>query len=110
MIFIDRNNTNDMKKEIVKNTKIDNIRYFNKYDNYYIIKDNKYVYIYNLEYIKIVSIDIDKLCNKDYDLIYKDDMLFYMEDKNTKAGLVFKYYDAYTCELVNYLMVGGSYG
>lgn len=110
MIIIDRNNTNDMKKEIVKNTKIDNIEYVNKYDNYYIIKDNKYVYIYDLEYIKIVSIDIDKLCNKDYDLIYRDDMLLYMEDKNTKSGLVFKYYDAYTCELVNEVMVGGSYG
>lgn len=110
MVSIDKNNINDMKKEIIKNTKIDNISYFNKYDNCYIIKDNKYVYIYDLEYIKIVSIDIDKLCNKDYDLIYRDDMLLYMEDKNTKTWLVFKYYDTYTCELVDKLMVGGSYG
>lgn len=110
MIFIDRNNTNDMKKEIVKNTNINNIKYFNKYDNCYIIKDNKYVYIYDLEYIKIVSIDVDRLCNKDYDLIYRDDKLLYMEDNNTKSGLVFKYYDAYTCKLVDEVVVGGSYG
>jgi len=110
MVFIDRNNIKDIDKEIVKNTKIDNINYVNKYDNYYIIKDNKYVYIYDLEYTKIINVDVDRLCNKDYDLVYKDDKLLYMEDNNDKKGLVFKYYDAYTCELIDYLMVGGSYG
>ena len=109
MVFIDKNNMNYMEKEIVKNTKIKNIKYINKYDNYYIIKDNKYVYIYDLEYTKIVNVDVDKLCNKDYSLIYRNDKLMYIEDNNIKSGLVFKYYDAYNCELIDEVMVGGSY-
>ena len=110
MVVVDKNNIKDMNSEIVKNTKIDNIKYVNKYDNYYIIKNNKYVYVYDLEYIKIVNVNIDKLCNKDYDLIYRENKLLYIDDNNTKSGLVFKYYDAYTCELVDEVMVGGSYG
>ena len=110
MVVVDKNNIKDMNSEIVKNTKIDNIKYVNKYFNYYIVKNNKYVYVYDLKYNKIVDVDINKLCNKDYDLIYRDDKLLYMDDKNTKSGLVFKYYDAYTCELVDEVLVGGSYG
>ena len=110
MVLIDKNNINTMLDVVKKNTNIDNIKYFNKYDNYYIIKDHKYIYIYDLDYNKIVNYDINKICNKDLDLIYIDNKLLYMEDINTKKGLVFKYYDSFTCDLVDEVKVGGSYG
>lgn len=110
MVFIDRNNYDDMKKIVSRNTKIDNIIYINEYDNYYIIKNNDYVYVIDKEYNKIFDINIDKLCDKDNDLIYSDNNLLYVDSYSNKEGVIFKYYDVYTCKLINEVMVGGSYG
>lgn len=112
IVGIDKNNINDIKDKISKNTNIEDISYVNKYDNYYIVKNSDYVYVLDIEYKEIDKISIDKLYDndKDYDLIYIDNELLYMNDYNDKEGLVFKYYDVYTYELVDEVMVGGSYG
>lgn len=112
MVYIDKNNINDIKKDIVKNTEIKGIKYINKYDNYYIVMDKNYIYLIDYKYNEVLKIDNKKIYeNKNnYELIYRDNTIMYMDNYIDKEGVIFNYYDIYSYKLIDSIMVGGNYG
>jgi len=109
IVYIDKNNINDIENSIIKNTIIKNIEYINKYDNYYIVMDSDYLYLINSKYEIVLEIDNDKIYkNKnDYELVYRNNTIMYMENYKNKKGLFFKYYDIYSYELIDEVLIGG---
>ena len=110
VIMIDENNIDNMKKDILRNTGIKDIVDVVKYDNYYIVKNNEYVYLLDFDYKEVFSIDISLLhSNKNnYELVYRDNMLMYMDNYKNDNSIVFKYYDIYSYEFIDEVMVGDS--
>ena len=110
MVSIDKNNMKDLYKEIEENTNIDDVIYVNEYDNNYIVKDGEYLYLFNDQYEEIYKIEIEKIYeNKfDYEIIYRNNTIMYMDNYKNKDGVIFKYYDIYTYELIDEIMVGGN--
>lgn len=98
-----------LKKEIIKNTDVKEIDYFNKYDNYYIVLDKEYLYIFDNKYVELLRIDkilIHENVNK-YDIIYNDNKVVYMNDYYKNKKLICEYYDLYTYKLINSFESGG---
>ena len=112
MVYIDKNNVNSIKKDIVKNIDIHGVEYINKYNGHYIIRDKKYVYLFDSKYEEVLKIDNDKIYDNknNYDLIYRDNTIMYMDNYIDRAGVVFKYYDIYSYKLIDEVLVGGNYG
>jgi len=110
VVWIDKNNIKDIKKDILKNTEIEDIIDVVKYDNYYIVKNGEYIYLLDYDYEEVFSIDVDLLHDNknNYELIYRDNMLMYMDNYKSKDGIVFKYYDIYSYELIDEVMVGDN--
>lgn len=108
MVYIDNKKMDDIKNNILKNTDIENIMYINKYDNYYIIKDDKYLYLLDSKYEGVLEIDIKLLHDNEnnYDLIYRNNMIMYMDNYEKDEKLIFKYYDIYSYEFIDEVMVG----
>ena len=111
MVSFDKNYINDIEEEILDNTDINNITYINKYDNSYIVMDKDNLYLLNSSYEEIYKVKISLLYeNKNnYDLVYRDNTVMYMDNYKNKDGLIFKYYDVYTYELIDEVIVGGNY-
>ena len=109
MIGNDNRYYDKIKKIIEEECKIDNIIYINKYNDYYIVKDKEYLYLINSEYRIISEIDNNLLYeNKgNYDIIYDDDVFMYMDDEYIDDGVIYRYYDIYSYELINEIKVGG---
>lgn len=98
-----------LKKEIIKNTDVKEIDYFNKYDNYYIVLDKEYLYIFDNKYVELLRIDkilIHENVNN-YDIVYKDNKVVYMNDYYKNKKLICEYYDLYTYKLINSFELGG---
>lgn len=110
MVIIDKSNINDMVDLVLNNTDIKDIEYVNKYNSYYIVIDKKYVYLLDSKYEEILRINSDKIYNNknNYDIVYRDDTLMYMDNYKNDEGLVFKYYDIYTYEFLDEVIIGGS--
>lgn len=109
MIGNDNKYYDKIKKIIEEECKIDNIIYINKYNDYYIVKDKEYLYLINSEYRIISEIDNNLLYeNKEkYDIIYDDEVFMYMDDEYIDNGVIYRYYDIYSYELINEIKVGG---
>ena len=109
MIGNDNRYYDKIKKIIEEECKIDNIIYINKYNDYYIVKDKEYLYLINSEYRIISEIDNNLLYeNKEnYDIIYDDEVFMYMDDEYIEDGVIYRYYDIYSYELINEIKVGG---
>ena len=92
------------------NTNIKDILYVNMYDNNYIVRDSEYVYLLNSKYKELDKIDVKLIHVNDhgYEIIYKDDTLMYMDNYKNEEGIVFEYYDIYTYELIDEIMIGGN--
>ena len=109
MIFlvteIDNRDTKKLIEDISSNTQIDNIKYINRYGEYYIVLNDKYLYAINREY-KIIS-EVDKILlyenENNYDIIYDNELFMYMEEVNN----IYKYYDIYSYELIREVDMGG---
>ena len=112
MVYIDKNNISDIGKDIIKNTDIKNIKYINKYDDYYIVKDNDYIYLIDYKYNEVLKIDNKKIYDNknNYELIYRDNTIMYMDNYIDKDSIVFNYYDIYSYKLIDSIIVGGNYG
>ena len=102
---IDNRDTKKLIKDISSNTQIDNIKYINRYGDYYIVLNDKYLYAINREY-KIIS-EVDKILlyeNKNnYDIIYDNELFMYMEEVNN----IYKYYDIYSYKIIREVDMGG---
>lgn len=102
---IDNRDTKKLIKDISSNSQIDNIKYINRYGDYYIVLNDKYLYAINREY-KIIS-EVDKILlyeNKNnYDIIYDNELFMYMEEVNN----IYKYYDIYSYKIISEVDMGG---
>lgn len=110
-ININNNKYNDkLENNIINNTEIKKIRYINKYDNYYIVTNNKYIYLIDSKYDIILKKDISLIHKNtnNYDIIYKDEYLMYFNDYIKDDILVYEYYDINTYELIDRVFVGGK--
>lgn len=109
MIGNDNRYYDKIKKIIEEECKIDNIIYINKYNDYYIVMDKEYLYLINSEYRIISEIDNNLLYeNKEkYDIIYDDEVFMYMDDEYIDNGVIYRYYDIYSYELIDEIKVGG---
>ena len=105
VIGIDNRDNKKLINDISNNTQIDNIKYINRYGEYYIVLNDKYLYAINKEY-KAIS-ELDKILlyeNKNnYDIIYDNELFMYMEEVNN----IYKYYDIYSYELIREVDMGG---
>ena len=108
VIHNDNKYINKIKNNVYKHTEIDDIEYVNKYDDYYIIKDDKYVYVFDKKYNEIVKIDNILIYEniKNYDIIYKDGIVMYMHEYYKKNVLYYDYYDLYKYTLINTVSLG----
>lgn len=93
-----------------KNTDIRNIKYVNKYDNNYIVLDKENLYLLDLKYKEVARLDISLIHknSNNYDIVYKDKTIMYMNDYKGKEGIIFDYYDIYTYELIDTVVMGGK--
>ena len=111
MDYNDRKNISKLEDKIVNNTDIKEIEYINYYDNYYIVMDMDDLYVFDKDYVEILK--IDKILihenKKKYDMIYKDGVVMYVNDYYKNKTLYYEYYDLYTYELFNKVLVGGTY-
>jgi len=109
MINNDNKYYKSMKNDIIKNTELDYIDYINKYDNYYIVADNDYLYLIDIDYNMILDIELSSIYENtnDYDIIYKDSEFMYFNDYMEDNKLVYEYYDLYTYESIDRVLVGG---
>ena len=113
MIIIQINDgkyTNELEKNIINNTDINNIKYINKYDNYYIVVDGYTIYLIDKKYEILLERDISLIHKNDnnYDIIYKDGFFMYFNDYIKNDILVYEYYDINTYKLTKRVFVGGS--
>lgn len=93
--------------DIYNNTKIENITYLNKDNNYYIIKSNNKVIVLDLNYDEVYS--TSNFTDNDLDLTYVRNNLYYKERIRKDSKLIYKYYDIETNEEVFSSTLGGSY-
>lgn len=110
MVNIDKKHINNIKDDILKNTKIRDIIYVNKSSEYYIVKDKNYLYLLDSKYEEVLKKEIKLLHeNKNnYDMVYRDNTIMYFDDDIVKNRLVFKYYDIYTYEIIDEVIVGDN--
>ena len=112
ILFIDYNDDNGNKKvikEIIKNTSAKKVNYFNTYGDYYIVLDDDNLYVFDLEYTELLKIDKILIHENDkkYDIIF-DEKPKYMNDYYKDGKLYYEYYDLYSYEKINEVLVGGK--
>ena len=112
MIYNDKNYVKMMKKDIINNTEITKIEYVNKYDNYYIILGKDNLYLIDEEYNIVLEVERFLIHDNDnnYDIIYRNNHFMYLNEINKEGSIVYEYYDIYTYEMIESIMVGGSNG
>lgn len=110
MLIIDNKYISNIERDILKKTDIKDIIYINEYDDYYLVKDKENLYLFNSSYEEIYKVKIDLLYdNKNgYDIVYRDKTIMYMDNYCGDEGLVFKYYDIYTYDIIDEVVVGGK--
>lgn len=109
IILIPPIKNNNYQKELLdnvyKNTKLKNISYLNKDNNYYVIKiDNKGI-VLDLNYEEVFSKEIEE--EKDLPLVYKRNNLYYEEKIRKKKSLKYNYYSTDDLSLIFSSSVGG---
>lgn len=110
MVVIDNRYSNNIMDDIKENTDIMDIKYINKYDDNYIVLDKENLYLFNLDYEEVARLDaslIHKNSNN-YDIVYRDKTIMYMDNYKNKEGIIFEYYDIYTYELIDSVVIGGK--
>lgn len=109
MVSIDSKDILKLENEIKDNTSIDMVQYVNKYDGYYIVLDKEYLYLFNDLYEEIYKIEIEKIHkNKNnYELVYRNNTIMYMDSYTKTDGIVFKYFDIFTYEMIDEVVIGG---
>ena len=109
MVSIDSKDVLKLEDEIRDNTSVDMVQYVNKYDGYYIVLDKEYLYLFNDLYEEIYKIEIEKIHkNKNnYELVYRNNTIMYMDSYTKTDGIVFKYFDIFTYEVIDEVVIGG---
>ena len=108
MVLLDNNSVHMIEKEILENTDITDIKYVNNYDDYYIVLDDENLYLLDDSYKQIYKTSSDLINdNKNgYDLIYKNNTIMYMDNYIDDNKLILKYYDLYSYDFIEEVIVG----
>lgn len=103
------NNDKNYYQEMIKNINLKEIKYINKYDNKYIVIDKDSLYLFDDKYEEILRIDSDKLCDNsdNYELIYRNEEFQYLNDYYQDKKLIYEYFNAYNCEFIEKIVLGG---
>lgn len=109
MVYVDKKDSNNLNDMIVKKTDIKQYNYINKYDNYYIVLTNDYLYLYDNSFLELLKVDTTLIYknNKNYDIIYDGNQLMYFHEYMNKNNNIYEYYNLYTYELIDKIVLGG---
>jgi len=97
---------NKILNEIINNYDIDDVVYYNKTNNYYVIESNSKIIVLNSKYELVNEILISDI-HPNYDIVYKNNNLMYREKIVNENTINYNYYDIYTYELIMNKKIGG---
>ena len=107
-------NNNSYEDKMIKNVSIkcniEDIKYINKYNDYYIVIDDNSLYLIDSNYKIISEMDKNLLYEntKNYDIIYRNGKLLYSDDIYKDGNLIYRYYDIYSYEMIDEILIGGN--
>lgn len=107
---INKNNKyqKDLIKDIYNNTNIKEIKYLNKYNNYYIIKTKDKVIVLDLNYEEVYNIDLSLLQSSNLELVYRRNNLYYEKKIREDKKITYQFYDVETNDFVYETSLGGA--
>ena len=110
--IVNRNNNylNNILKDIKDNSEIkEDIIYYNKYNNYYIVLTKDNIIVLDKDYQEVYNNNTEKFQDKtkEYEIIYKIDIPMYEETKKEGNKLKYIYYDIYTLEKIDEIEIEG---
>lgn len=110
MFTVNKNDkyNNDMVSYIKKNiTSLESINYINKYDNYYIVKDNLNVMVIDNDMNIMLSEKLSNIYSSYDDIVYRLNKLMYVEKIVKDNKVIYNYYDIYNHEEIDSIVVEG---
>lgn len=110
MFTVNKNDkyNNDMVSYIKKNIiSLESINYINKYDNYYIVKDNLNVMVIDNDMNIVLSEKLSNIYSSYDDIVYRLNKLMYVEKIVEDNKVIYNYYDIYNHEEIDSIVVEG---
>lgn len=107
-------NNNRYEDKMIENVSIkcniEDIKYINKYNDCYIVIDDNSLYLIDSNYKIISEMDKNLLYEntKNYDIIYRNGKLLYSDDIYKDGNLIYRYYDIYSYEMIDEILIGGN--
>ncbi len=110
--IVNRNNNylNNILKDIKNNSEIkEEIIYYNKYNNYYIVLTKYSIIVLDKDYKEVYNNSTEKFQDKtsEYEIIYKTDIPMYEETKKEGNTIKYIYYDIYTLDKLDEIEIEG---
>lgn len=110
--IVSRNNNylNNILKDIKTNGEIkEEIIYYNKYNNYYIVLTKDNIIVLDRDYKEVYNNSTEKFQDKtsEYEIIYKTDIPMYEETKKEGNTIKYIYYDIYTLDKLDEIEIEG---
>lgn len=110
--IVNRNNNylNNILEDIKSNSEIkEDIIYYNKYNNYYIVLTKDNIIVLDKDYKEVYNNSTEKFQDKtsEYEIIYKTDIPMYEEVKKEGNIVKYIYYDVYTLENIDEIEIEG---
>ena len=110
--IVNRNNSylNSILEDIKSNSDIkEDILYYNKYNNYYIVLTENNVIVLDKDYQEVYNESTKEFQDKtsEYEIIYKVDIPMYEETKKEGNKIKYIYYDICTLEKLDEIEIEG---
>ena len=110
--IVSKNNNylNNILKDIKNNSEIkEEIIYYNKYNNYYIVLTKDNIIVLDKDYKEVYNNSTEKFQDKtsEYEIIYKTDIPMYEETKKEGNTIKYIYYDIYTLDKLDEIEIEG---
>ena len=110
--IVNRNNNylNNILEDIKNNSEIkEDIIYYNKYNNYYIVLTKDNIIVLDKDYKEVYNNSTEKFQDKtsEYEIVYKTDIPMYEETKKEGNTIKYIYYDIYTLDKLDEIEIEG---
>ena len=92
-VYKDYEYKKNMYKKINSNYEKIDIKYFNKYGEYYIIKDDKNIIVLDKKYKEVLKKELSSIHKMDLDIVYKYEDIMYEKTDRNKNGIIYTYYN-----------------